>query len=366
MKRRKLIASLLLLCLLFPAFAVFASEPPESSVYASEDVQEYVYNCTQVEASNAYRTLQRYHIRLLKETITPEYILDLLDYAANDTFELKPSLNALYTDNPQVYYAKTVTENNEFAGNVELCVENGETHFLCYNHTTAVRDDFLDSPYQASCSYADHARRIADALGSEELIPPEDVTFVIISGFHRQGPGACFCVRKDGETYFIPVGRENVKPEYAYGEVDLVITQSELKEMALEHEKANNEHLKYIEEYRKEHPESNWIPVGDGSAALEITSFCSSVDNIIDVKGFFAEAAGPAEKETAEPTAAAETAAPPAQDTQTAAGETASPIEQKTEPAANTGGRALYWLLPAAVLLAAAAWLLLRSRGKKK
>lgn len=361
MNLTKFVTSVLLIFALLIASVSFASEPPESSVYASEDVQEYVYNCTQVETSDAYVTMNYRHIRLLKETITPVYILDLFDYAANDTFELKPFLLTVLPNNPQVYYAKTVTEENAFYGTIVLYIEDGAACTLGYASIVNA-----DLPYQASCSYADHARRIADALGSEELIPPEDVTFVIISGFHRQGPGACFCVRKDGETFFIPVGRENVKPKYAYGEVDLVITQSELKEMALEHEKANNEHLKYIEEYRKEHPGSNWIPVGDGSAALEITSFCSSLDNIIDVKGFFAEAAGPAEKETAEPTAAAETAAPPAQDTQTAAGETASPIEQKTEPAANTGLRALYWILPAAVLLAAAAWLLLRSRGKKK
>lgn len=280
MKLIKTILALLLISLIFvvPFFSVSADT--NDSIYAGIEDQEYIFSCLKKESSAAL-FLQQNGIILIKETITPIYTLSLSEFAEDDTIEIKPFLGPADFQNQQVYIAKTVTENNEFAGNIKLCVKDGEAHILSFNPSDAIKDRSDSTPYHASCSYADHASRIAAMLKSDELLHPENVRFVSIHGYEMR-LGECFYIIKGSKEFFIPVGYINVDSP----ETDIVITREELKEYALKDTAAYNEYINKLEEWKKDHPDTNWIPVGSGSTGSELKSGCSSVENIIDINSW--------------------------------------------------------------------------------
>lgn len=355
MKPIKTIICIILSVIVFGSLMPIASGEPGGSVYASQEEQEYIYACSQNELSNVRSLLERYGIRLLKETITPVYTLDMLAFAANDVFEILPAEFSIVSDSRQVYLAKTVSANNDFAGNICFCIEDGVAQLLNLNPSNIIEDYKDNATFQASCSYADHASRIAALLGSDEIIPPENVRFVHLNGY-QLSYGDCFYVSIDGEGYFIPVG--SISTEYVSAAVDKAITMSELKAMALEDEEKYNEHTIAMEEWRKEHPGSSWVPVHSGSEGDVTIIPGSSVDNIIEVNKFFADQIQP--DNTAEPT-------------ETPPDNTPLPEEEigQNDPAATEKtNRYLYWVVPLAVILLAAgifaAAVSIRKRRKKQ
>lgn len=286
MKTIKTIICIILSVLVFGSLIPIVSGASDGSVYASQEEQDYIYSCSQMELSNVRSLLERYGIRLLKESITPVYTLDMLAFAANDVFEILPLEYSSESDCRQVYMAKTVFENNGFAGNIGFFIKDGVAQLLYLNPSNIIEEYKDNDMFQASCSYADHASRIAALLGSNEIIPPENVRYVHLKGY-KHGLGDCFYVCVGGDGYFIPVG--SISTEYVPVAVDNAITISELKAIALEDEEKYNEHTISMEEWRKAHPGESWHPVGSGSEGVVTIISSSSVDNIIAVNNFFSE-----------------------------------------------------------------------------
>lgn len=302
MKRIVSVIMLLVMALLFvpvgrasqqPAPGSGEPEPSGRSVYVSPEEQEYIYDLLMDKNGGLIRHFERLNVWPVKGSVTQRYYIDLLEYAENERFEVKPFeikyfLGPDDTRDTQCYLVKTVSKDNRFTGNLTFCIKDGAAVFLSQEMTDAVEGFSDKKAYTASCSYADHARRIAAILKSDEIIPPENVLYVGLKGY-RNRVGDCFYVRLNGEDLFIPVGMVYNDPVYSDGNLDVVLTADELKEIALQDREAYLAHLEYLEEWRKEHPDSDWIPVGDGSESPEIISVCSSVDNIIDIEKFFAD-----------------------------------------------------------------------------
>ena len=347
MKKLFAIVPALLLCIVLFSAASPVSDSPEQSVYASPEEQEYLYGLTQVTTSDMYRHLEYGHIRILKESITPVYLIDIMEFAASGTMKLvrstfgDPDLGC-----PGIYVVKALMEDDEFAGNLWFCIRDGEACFLSLAPSSAYAQyrgrETGQSP--APCSYADHAVRISELLNSKSMIPPKDVIYV-------SGPrvGACFLVSFGGEKYLIPLGYTNLQPRPFVTEpaADPVIDMDEFREIALRYEANYNEMQKRKEEWLKEHPGETWIGAGDVSDDEE-QYICSSFENVIDINkfllenGLIGEAAaslpteGPAETEG--PTALPETSPGP-----------------DPEPAAKTGPspKAILIAVGSAVLLSA-------------
>jgi len=287
MKGKKVAVLLVFAILLLTAAPAYGAS--NGSVYASNEEQEYIYACIQNEDFLPQLEFMGVQTWAVKESITPIYIIDPLAFASSGKAELIPRLwEEAKPFQQQMYIVKTVNDDNEFAGNMVFYVEDGEAHFLSFTYSEAFEDTliaeglFAQTSYPASCSYADHAFRIASMLHSDELIPPEDVRF-----FSMAGAGWCFYVQKDGVEYFIPVGR--TASNYSVDQVDRVLTEDELLRIAKKFEKDYNDRMKEKEEWQKEHPGETWFQTDGSAGGSDIACKCSSTDNIIEINKFFSE-----------------------------------------------------------------------------
>lgn len=339
MKTFKTIICIILSVIVFGSLMPIALGDSDGSVYAGKEEQDYIYACSQSELSNVRSLLERHGIRLLKESITPVYTLDMLAFAANNTFEIKPSNYSTESGRWQVYKAKTVSENNGFAGNIGFFIKDGVAQLLYFTPSNII-EEIKNEVFPASCSYADHASRIAQLLGSNEIIPPENVRYVNVKGYKNE-LGDCFYVRVDGNGYFIPIGY--ISTVYAPAAATNAITISELKAKALEDEQNYIEHTIEMEEWRNEHPGESWIPVRSESESIVTIISGNSVENIIEVNKFFSNLFS-SENTVVEPT-------------QTPPGNTPLPeerTEQKAPAVTEKTNRFLYWVVPLTVILLAA------------
>lgn len=282
MKTTKILLSVLLsivfVLIVCPAFAA----ENNSTVYASPEEQEYVYCCATKESFDLYKMLSNNHLSIIKDTITTVYTMDLLDYAHNNTLEITPYLihcgGALAS---QVYTAKVVTSENKFAGNLLLYVSEGTAHSLGFYPSEELKEYFegVEKPiFNASCSYADHASRIAKVLGVDSIIQPECVKYMSISGI-----GDCFFIQYEGNKYLIPVGYVNSRYEIT----DAVLTETDLREAALQCETEYNKYMDDKAAWEIDHPGEEYSPICSSGVGSTVLCNCGHLDNIIDVKAYF-------------------------------------------------------------------------------
>ena len=129
----------------------------------------------------------------------------------------------------------------------------------------------------ASCSYADHAKRIQNILDRSTFVPTSDVKYVTIDHV-----GSCFFVQNEAKHTIIPLGYENAS---AVHKTDYTLDTTELKEIADENLRLYNEYLLEKAEWEAEHPGETYEVMGITGTAPIITS-CSEVDNIIDIAAY--------------------------------------------------------------------------------
>ena len=253
MKIIKLTAAILLAAILFTAAA--CSLPAESggSVYASPEDRDHVYDCALKDSFDYHNMMVNEGLSIVRESITPVFRFDLLEYAETGKLSITPyAINAEDADSPRLYTAKVINAENEFAGNMTLYVDSGIAHSLGFVHAAAQNERYGC----ASCSYTDHAERIASLLGSEEPILPEDVKYLSVVWI-----GECFYVQRNGNEYLVPIGTAGSEVGKA-----AVINENGLRSIAGEYRTYYEDLLKQKEEWEKSHPGEEYSPILGGQA----------------------------------------------------------------------------------------------------
>ena len=251
MKTIKLMSAILLAAILFTAAVCCFSAESGGSVYASPEDREYVYDCALKDSFDLHNMMVNEGLSIVKESITPVFRFDLLEYAETGKLSITPyEISSEGADAAQRYAAKVINAENEFAGNLTLYVDGGIAHSLGFVHAAAQNERYGC----ASCSYADHAERIASLLGLEEPIPPEDVKYLSVVWI-----GECFYVQKNGKEYLVPIGTAGAED----GET-AVITENDLRSIAGEYRAYYEDLLKQKAEWEKEHPGEEYSPINGG------------------------------------------------------------------------------------------------------
>jgi hypothetical protein len=268
-----ILLSLLVLVLPFSSFGAFAES---ESVYASKDTQEIIYKMTQDESFEYYDVIKTKKLTVLKESITPVYYVDMLEFAKTGVLDIKPDPNPSRSD----YLAKVIDERGDFFGNLEFTIEDGKLT-LCYFRTIEdTKPGWVLDIYNSSISYADHAERIRRLLDRDEIVSPSDVRYVMLD---RRG--AHFSVKTESGYVFISLGKHEV------GNTKSVVFSSVyyeegLKAAADAYLIEYEEYLIELEKYREEHngeiftgyPAPNLTPDKDGDGISE---------NIINIAEYF-------------------------------------------------------------------------------
>ncbi len=268
-----ILLSLLALAFPFSSFGAFAES---ESVYASKDTQEIIYKMTQDESFEYYDVIKTKKLTVLKESITPVYYVDMLEFAKTGVLNIKPDSNPSRSD----YHAKVIDEQGAFFGNMEFTIEDGELT-VCYFRTIEdTRQGWSLDIYDSSISYVDHAERIRRLLDRDEIVPPSDVRYVMLDRM-----GAHFSVKTESGYVFVSLGRHEVgKPKTVV--YSSLYYEEGLKASADAYLIEYEEYLIELEKYREEHnggiftgyPAPKLIPDKDGDGVSE---------NIIKIAEYF-------------------------------------------------------------------------------
>lgn len=285
MKKITLLILSVITLLLLTTNVVFATENSGNSVYASKSIQEKVYQMINDESFDYYVILKSDNVEILKESITPVYTMDLLKYAQTGELDITPAVNGVSPSEQEkklgnVYIAKTVTDSGEFAGNVEFYIEDGVAYGLLFSPSVALEQYFTketNRSYMASCSYADHAKRIQNILKKDNIVSISNVKYLSISNI-----GSCFLVQNGTESVIIPIGYLNTSSSDG---TDCILTQTELKQLADENLKEFEEYKIAKEKWEKENPGKLYEMLGM-YGTRPIISECSNVDNILNITEF--------------------------------------------------------------------------------
>lgn len=282
---------------------VMAFDSEEEMVYISNDKRESVYQVTQNENFKYYKMFKKFDIHIVKESITPVFTIDMYEYAQSDKFSIKPVYLEIpsmpntqqQTDDIQgnYYVAKTVTSDGRFAGNVWFRVYDNYDNFVPASFSYSDNIKFRDvhgseaegnRKYQSSSSYADHAERIKNLLNREDFVSPYDVKLLLIDRI-----GHFFYINDEQGEYFIPVGYqiyEGYEDQYPNLKRNVCLTATDIKEKAIEQYEEYLDYMARKEAWEKEHPGEEYIVMGGTGAADSISSYCSNVDNIINISEF--------------------------------------------------------------------------------
>ncbi len=250
---------------------VIAAEAEQEMVYVSNADRERVYAVTQKESFKRYSAFKEWGVEIVKDSITPVYEIDPLEYARTGKYSIVRFSHK--SSNEDVYIAKTVTAQGEYAGNIMF--DAGSNASICNFIPTNAIEEFRDKTIiQSSCSYADHAARIRDSFKLNSFVSPTNVKYVSINGV-----GRFFCVNIEGTDYFINAGSVNINSS---NKTDLILTAEDLKELADKELKEYNEQLAEKEKWEKEHPGEVYT-VDGGETSLQIEGGFSRIDNIMNI-----------------------------------------------------------------------------------
>ncbi len=239
----------------------------DAMFYATPARQEQIYDL--IMSDDSLRSeLEEASVTVVKESIAPIYVIDLLDYA--ETGKLTAEL--WEGEKGKRYAAKVINEKGEYAGNLTLTVSGGEITGGVEGSHIYPNDQKTSSVYPESCSYADHAEEIKEILGANEIIPATDVKYAttIIGDF--------FFIDNAEYTTMIPIG------EYTTDTWDSQIVFMQrlddgqtLKDIADSYKKQNDEM-----ENRKEE-NGGFVIIGESFDLPYITRECTHVDNVINI-----------------------------------------------------------------------------------
>ena len=276
---KKLLFALATVILLLSTIPCVAEKAEGSGmVYASGIELENAYEALKQEgasSSNSVAKILKYDgLSIVKESITPVYTINLLEYSKTSELSIVPWYAGKNMD-CRVYSSKMVDENGEYSGFMRFYIENGIAYRI---HSSP--QPFKDYEYQsASTSYADHAKRIQKILKLDNLVSPVDVKYVMIDGV-----GDFFCVKNQEQTHFVSVGMiPNSSLEQSENfQTDYVLDCAQLKQIADQQLERHNALLAEMEQWKKEHPGEEWNATGSDNGQ-PVVNQCSEVDNILNI-----------------------------------------------------------------------------------
>ncbi|MBQ1848567.1 MAG: hypothetical protein II135_11220, partial [Clostridia bacterium] len=198
-----------------------AADEADSMIYASGDELEYAYNALWADW-HIPAALECDELSVVKESITPIYYIDTLEYARTGVMTIERAF-AGGLDTEPLYIVKLIDKEGNFAGNMTFRVKDGVAKPS--GQTIVSEDGFCT----ASCSYADHAERIRKYLGEDELIPPTDVIFVLAEDICQ-----FFYIKNEKYDLFFAIGclPTNYTKKYCVGEDDMAVDAAKLKELS--------------------------------------------------------------------------------------------------------------------------------------
>lgn len=246
-------------------------------VYADKTTQNEVFSMLNNTTFDYYAALQADNLSIVKESITKVYTVSLLEYAKSGVLQITPMTSGNSKDKEgNVYIAKVITEEKAFAGNIRFYVENDTAYTLLFSPSPVLSDYYAEAAapqYIASCSYADHAKRIQGMLQRNKLVSVNDVKYVIIDGV-----GESFFVNDSNATTLIPVGYiSETKSETT----DVKLAASDLSALAAEQLNMYNKWMPEKQAWESEHPGEKWSFTEQ--YVSPIVSGISSIDNIENI-----------------------------------------------------------------------------------
>ncbi|MBE6578469.1 MAG: hypothetical protein E7651_01530 [Ruminococcaceae bacterium] len=277
MKKRlfSLCICLAMLCTL--ASVSVGAATSDEMVYASEDVRETLYAATQEESFDCFNILELYGWKIVKESITVVYTIDMEELADNGKLVVEPGFDE-DTDDGRVYIAKLVDEEGEYVGNLGLKIEDGIAFGHFYDGTPETQAQ--NGKYRASCSYADHAVRIQDMLKTPDFVSVYDVKYIQVSRV-----GWFFYIENQDEPVMIPVGYVNVEASNVEpsDNTENWWTVEKLKEQVGIIVEWKREIEAFAEAWKAEHPGEAFSYAIGGPSVITAGGGCGPIDNILNI-----------------------------------------------------------------------------------
>ncbi len=238
--------STFLCCALTVLFTVmcYASASSCASVYVSDDDREKLSYMLENNSVNIRPFIESDGYKILTETISQVYYVDLLSFSKTNELEIKPV--DLGKEDTRLYIAKVLDKNDNFVGNLYFRVTDDTVYHSLFTYVS--KNEEFSSP--ASCSYADHAERIQRCLKEDTPVPETDVTFVTIERL-----GTFFYINNEKHNVFVGVGDLNAQNDY-------VLNIDQLKEIADKRQKEYEAFLAAKEEWEKNHPGEEYLVYG--------------------------------------------------------------------------------------------------------
>jgi hypothetical protein len=244
----------------------------DEMVYASEDVRETLYAATQEESFDCFNILELYGWKIVKESITVVYTIDMEELADNGKLVVEPGFDE-DTDDGRVYIAKLVDEEGEYVGNLGLKIEDGIAFGHFYDGTPETQAQ--NGKYRASSSYADHAVRIQNMLKTPDFVSVYDVKYIQVSRV-----GWVFYIENQDEPVMIPVGYVNVEPS---DNTENWWTVEKLKEQVGIIVEWKRELKAFKEAWEAEHPGEAFSYAIGGPSVITAGGGCGPIDNILNI-----------------------------------------------------------------------------------
>ena len=249
----------------------------DEMVYASEDVRETLYATTQEESFDCFNILELYGWKIVKESITVVYTIDMEELADNGKLVVEPGFDE-DTDDGRVYIAKLVDEEGEYVGNLGLKIEDGIAFGHFYDGTPETQAQ--NGKYRASSSYADHAVRIQNMLKTPDFVSVYDVKYRQVSRV-----GWFFYIENQDEPVMIPVGYVNVEASNVEpsDKADNWWTVEKLKEQVGIIVEWKREIEAFAEAWKAEHPGEAFSYAIGGPSVITAGGGCGPIDNILNI-----------------------------------------------------------------------------------
>lgn len=243
----------------------------EDMVYSSEKLRDTIYEL--IEKTEEFSEMQSQNKRLIKESITQFYTIDMMNFAQTGKAELIPYIYGSYRG----FTAKIVDSENKPIGMawIDYNKSKNELRLYCYETPFAV-------------SYVDHAERIKNALNYTEYVPVCDVKLINIDGMTSKWSTMLFYV-DDGKTQaFISmydfVDENGTRTAYVLSVDDMKKLADAYLEYQMEVSKEIAECESRGEKYSQPLGEGPSIDLYSGDKTIERCKV--SVDNIIDIPSF--------------------------------------------------------------------------------
>lgn len=216
-----------------------------------------------------YLTVAQKGFTIPKESITPEYQVSYIKYCDIDQIQVIPR----FVLGEQYYVAKVLDENQNYVCNVNFSLNDGKLVNVSY-----VESDEISDTKDISNCYVDHANRIKELLGADELISPDDVRLVAGELVEK-----CFYIKNENYDIFISVTGERIytKESIRAGfdrQIEHYIQNEEKRQQMISEGKIGEND--YLMTDRAD-------PFGyRGMDINNATAISGKVDNIVDIAGF--------------------------------------------------------------------------------